>query len=333
MASGEELLDRMKHRVRDEIVGKYHLEAANPPAAARASVARDFPTLTLDEQSTILAELWPKVRCPEFIGVLLPLAKLPEKTESHEKRELESLALVGLLDLQPDTARPLILDDLHRAKPLLSLTALCALPDQELPDLDGVFLEHLNPPADVFKIAPLIERYGSARIQAQVIAFYLAKEGKWACTIQAALLRYWLKHDRAAGLLAIGRAMNLRQDTGCYATLLGDTFGNFFTPDAEAITLPFIDDPERRVATDALTLLARSGSPTAKETVIKWLERVLPSESEEDWPREARFETLRALGHATDWKPTPNQRRRLAAALSVAEKSQFPKLVSPSESP
>jgi hypothetical protein len=314
---------------REAVVKTYHLDVEEPSNEVRAAVARDFLKLTPAKKWAVLSDLWPRVRCAEFTSVLLPLAKFPDEPEAENDETFLDKVLLCLIDLKPGTVRPLILEDLKRSTPLLSLSVLLAMPDKELPDLDGVFLGHLNNGGDwLFKIAPTIERYASARIQPQVIALYRESEGRWACSIQAALLRYWLKHDRTAALRAIEHAVNLREDTRCFAKVLGETLRDSFNADTETIVLRYVNDKDRELARDAIVLLARNGSKNAKAIVIERLADIPLSNEQSEWPADARDQILCALRDATDWKPTVDQQRRIARLLSEAEKKRFRKLVS-----
>jgi hypothetical protein len=242
----------------DRIASNYNLEVQNPFSWDRARLARDFPTLPPSDQLTVLNYLWPKARCPEFTNALAPLAQLPKEPEpSWQGETICDRAFIRLYELSQETVRPLILDDLKRAKPLLSSSVLMTLPDKELPQLDDALLANLNnPDKDLFKIAPVIERYATAKIMPQVVAFYQQKaEQGWACSIQTAFLRYWLKHDRPAALQAIEKAVNLRKSTGCYKSVLGQTLHDSFYSDAEALARKYAGDPDPDVAADAQRLL------------------------------------------------------------------------------
>ncbi len=306
-----------------------HLDVENPTNEVRAAVAREFPNLTPDQKRLVLTELWPRARCPQFINVLLPLAKMPTKSERFYRETIGDLAMIRLLELKPESVRSLVLEDLQRARPLLNLSVLLALPDRKLPELDDSLLAHLNSDDDLEAFAPAIEHYASARILPQVIAFYVASEGRWACTIQTAFLRYWLKHDRPAALSAIEHAMSLRADTGCFHDLLGETLRDSFDKGAEALTLKFIHDADSEVATDALLLLARFGSATAKDSVIQRLTELSPTHEPNQWNLNNRVQILDALRQAKGWIPTADQKRRIAQLLSSGETERYWKLVTP----
>ena len=243
----------------------YHLDVDNPSAEDRAQLARDFQKFTPENQYLVLARLWPRVRCPEFAGVLLPLAKPPIESERENADTLCDEVFIRLLELKPEAVRPLILEDLRRKIPLFSLGFLRALPDKELPELDDVLLANLGHNEAIWKEAPLIERYASARILPQVIVFYNGKEGSWACVLQTAFLRYWLKHDRPSALQAIERAVNMRYParsnyTRCYISVLGETLRDSFDADAEQLVRKFINDSDPDVAADAKKLLSQHTS-------------------------------------------------------------------------
>jgi hypothetical protein len=246
----------------NQIAEKYHLDVDKPTEQDRAKLAHDFPRMTQFNQFEILEGLWPQARCPEFTDALLPLAKIPKQAGDAHDETLCDYAFIRLLDLKPEAVRPLILEDLRRPRPMLSLIALKALPDKELPELDDVLLAHLSAAdADWERIAPLFERYASARILPEVVAFYQTDaERGWACSLQTALLRYWLKYDRPAALLAVEKAVNLRT-TGCYKTLLGDTLHDSFDAEAETLARKYINDPDANVVDDVKHLLNRDPWP------------------------------------------------------------------------
>lgn len=191
------LAEAPSHLAGSDIAEIYHLDVNNPRAEDRARLAHDFPKLTPKNQYLVLNSLWPRARCPEFADALLPLAKLPKEPEQENADTLCDNVFIHLLELNPEAVRPMILEDLRRPNPLFALCVLQALPDKELPELDDVLLTNLNHRNNgIWKIAPLIERYATARIMPQVIAFYQSSERGWACSLQTAMLRYWLKHDR-----------------------------------------------------------------------------------------------------------------------------------------
>jgi hypothetical protein len=256
------LAEATTHLAVGDIAEIYHLDVDNPRAEDRARLAHDFPKLKPESQFFVLNSLWPRARCSELADALLPLAKLPTKPEQFLDDTLCDHVFLYLLDLKPEVVRPLILEDLRRPTPLLAWCVLQALPDKELPELDEVLLANLkNPNSDLWKITPLIERYATARIMPQVIAYYQnVRERGWACAPQTAVLRYWLKHDRPAALQAIEKAVNFRKSTGCFKLVLWETLHDSFDGDAENLARKYVSDSNPEVAADAKHLLAQHGS-------------------------------------------------------------------------
>ncbi len=255
----------------DILAKMYHLDVANPHEEDRIRLAHDFPKFTRANQLQVLSGLWPEARCPEFADVLSPLAIFPTNSEDENDLRFTDYVFVRLLDVKPEAVRPLILEDIQRGNPLFSLFVLEALPDKQLPELDDVLAAHLNNPRDdTFKIAVLIERYASGRILPQVVAFYGSAEKGWACSIQTAILRYWLKYDRPAGLKAVENAANMRNGTGCYTSILGETLRGFLDADADQLVLKFVHDPDPDMAADAQSLAAEYNSCFAPSSNTNW---------------------------------------------------------------
>jgi len=82
------------------------------------------------------------------------------------------------------------------------------LPDRELPELDAVLRAklHVKDP-DLFTVVPLIACYASTNRLADVLVVYRRAEGRWACDIQNAVLRYWIRCQPKEGVAALARAL------------------------------------------------------------------------------------------------------------------------------
>jgi len=255
------LAEATTHLAGSDMAEIYHLDVENPRAEDRARLASDFPKFSTQNQFLVLTRLWPQARCPEFAGTLLPLAQPPKEPEQPGEEAVCEEVFIRLFELKPAAVRPLILEDMRRPKPLLALSVLQLLPDQELPELDEALRANLNNPnSDFWKVLPLIERYATTNLMPQVIAYYQnSREQGWACSLQTAMLRYWLKHDRPAALRAIEKAVNFRKATGCYHTVLGDTLRDSFAADAEKLARKYARDSDPEVAADARQLLAQHG--------------------------------------------------------------------------
>ena len=252
------LAEAPAHLAGSDMAEIYHLNVPNPLVEDRARLAHDFPKFTPQNQYVVLTQLWPRARCPELDEVILALAKPPSKPEQPNDETLGDEFCLRLLETRPEVMRPIILEDLRREKPLFPLGVLRSLPDKELPELDEILAAHLNADqADIWKILPLIERYATDRILPQVVAYYQSRrEQGWACSLQTAMIRFWLKHDRPAALPVIEKAVNFRTATGCYHTVLWETLNDSFDADARKLVRQYVNDPDPEVAAEAKRLLA-----------------------------------------------------------------------------
>lgn len=251
------------------------LTVDDPPHEKRAAVALEFARLTPFEQRMVLIQpLWPRVRCADFRAALEPLLKTPSKPEGEEEDSSLDKIIVALCDLHSGRARRFLLEDMQRSKPLLSLKALLYLPAEDVPDaeIQKAFARNLDEEtADLFKLMPLIAKYGTRELLPQVTKFYQQREGRWACTIEVAGLQYWIKHDLKEGLAALVRSMNSRKKTGCYRELLSETLPAVYSPSVEKATLLFLQDPDIAVALNAASTLARHGSLPARRKLVEWI--------------------------------------------------------------
>ena len=305
----------------------------------RAAVARTFDLLGRGEQQGTLGYRWERVRCPQFEPVLAELARGPFTKEDRRSPLHRSWVVLRYREFRPAKARAIILEDIARPRPHLSVKALCSLPDEYLPELEDVLVRHLveEGKGDVGKAAPLVERYATARSLPRVIARYRRSEGRWACSIQEEMLGYWIKHDRKAGLAAVIKAARLRKDTGCWQRVLGVVLARYYGSDAEEAVLPFLNDPEQRIVIDVIRLLRRKGTPACVEPLIAKLRELkghaLPRWTVDGWPQlgHVRGEIVQCLledhdkpGEArTRWQLTPAQQRAVWQLLNENEKKMY----------
>lgn len=296
----------------------------------RETLAGTFTQLTDAEQRAVLERHWARVRCAAFKDPLEEILSVPATYEEWYSRHIRSWALCRYLDVQPEKARNLILEDLRRARPLSAGRALLALPDESLPEMDEVFAAHLaQRGVDDWKLMPLIERYATERILPDVIARYQKNEGMWACSMQESLLRYWIKHDPNAGLAAVRRAALLREHTGCYRMVLGNVLSRYYGPAAESLALSFLDDKDNEVVLDVVRLLERKGSAAIIDPLFTHLANM--NADDEPVAQKGMFsnasihmEIIGCLLAERDWQLTEGQRRRLYGLLrSDAERARF----------
>lgn len=260
----------------------------------------------------------------------LPLLRQQVKPDKHNP-----WALAALATLAPDEARPIVVEDIKRSKPiyiptdhvfspLQDLFALEALPDREMPALDPILRARLpmrKPPYDQDDIEAtmlLIERYGTKALLPDVLRIYETNEGSWHCILQAAVLRYWIHCDPTAGVAALGRALDrdTAEDTGCFREVLTDVLHNNWVDQALPLVLTATRTQDLQVLRSAASLLEAHAGPEAIDRIIDAIERVsarpLPKN---DFDRDQLLYVPRELTNllldSQRWKLTRPQLERL----------------------
>jgi hypothetical protein len=222
----------------------------------------------------------------------------------------------------------LILAELRRERPRASLHSLALLPDRPIPELDDSLATRLEQSIenlyDAELAAALVARYGSAAIYDRIRRVYGDQGGSWACNLQASMLAYFLRHNPQEGRQLVTQALDARDRTGCYRTLLTDVAGEQMTAELERIAIGRLDDENLEIAGDALRVLQRHGSAAAEEIIWKrfarwhaaWKDRVgelkvVVGGSQTD--PQVRFETalVNAVIYGRNWFTDPPKLKRL----------------------
>ena len=225
-----------------------------------------------ETQIRFIIRLWDKkIGGEDFLPILRMAATEPRW----------SPAALGLLArIAPDEARPLIIEDISREKPRyvgLShwLKPLTELPDRQLPELDHVLHSKLiGKDPDLFIVIQLIDRYATTNLLADVVAIYSTKEGRWACDIQNSALRYWIRSDPEEGVKALGRALQLREKTGCYRNTLSDVLLEQWTTNALPLVHASLEDNEPEVVVAAVKVLEKHADSNEVTTVLDTIGRI-----------------------------------------------------------
>lgn len=261
------------------------LERGFESPSLKRRLAQSFWFLTEGEQEDLLRHRWEQIQCPESQSVVRRIVEAGPRRREGRYPGFFSCALLCYKQFEPNKARPMIIEDIKRPRPWLSDEVLLSLPDENLPEIENVLVGNLSRSCDTFKVAVLIERYATAQILPQVIEFYRKNEGCWACSIQASLLRYWVKHDRSRGLAAVIKAVDLREHTRCYTSVLGDVLSSDYGPDAEEIAISYLDDKEPDVVADVIRVLAHKGTVHSIEPLLAKLVSLKPEKKEETLPQ------------------------------------------------
>ncbi|MCY3021352.1 MAG: hypothetical protein NTW87_20245 [Planctomycetota bacterium] len=175
-------------------------------------------------------------------------------------RRRKALALQRYYELEPESARAIILDQMRKVEPDFEYSGLLLLPDRELPELTEDFRAILKSSGPWWNSLPCISRYGVVDLLPDVTAWYAPAKGRWACVFQTAALRFIVEHDRPAGLAAVREAMTFRGEkcSRCYTTVLQDVLAGDHGKDVTAMLVEALHDPEDEVAKGAAQLLSDS---------------------------------------------------------------------------
>ena len=242
-----------------------------------------FNRLPMDAQRNLLTSQWKPLANAAMVPVLRGILKQPQdKNNAYAQKDLRTTALRRLYELAPEEGRRLILAEIRRPTPTVKDTVLRSLPDEVLPELDSVLIENLEQSrapegtGDVETIASLIERYASAGIQQRVRTIYEAPgAGKWACSIQASLIAYFLRVDPSIGGEYLKQALAAREKnlSRCYtSTLLGVALLRP-TQELEEIATASLDDDDPEVVAHAAQVLERFGSVGSEKALWRRFEK------------------------------------------------------------
>lgn len=249
---------------------QYHLNLdGGAPISDRLALAKAFSRLQEYEQRAVLGDdLWPRARCKEFRSVLEAMMRLPEKAEQDVSPTIADAIVGRLIELGFTAARDLLLKDIRSGYPRLAFKGLASLPEQPVPELDDAFRAHLNREGDLFKMSFVVGRYGSAALLDQVKALYSSSDGGWACTIQAALLRYLIKHDPAYGLAHLELALTYRggpDKNNCFGNAIYETLHGLRGQEIQAFATKHLSAEDSQIRYSASKYLAETGAADARK--------------------------------------------------------------------
>lgn len=327
-------LDRKRGRALASTCAHLFFNAKMDDPQLRRTVVANFSLFTPEERELLLNDdHWSLAKCPEFEPVLAKIVAQPLTREQWYWAGEQSLALVRYGEFQPAKARAMILADIRQTRPNLAAKAALSLPAEAIPpDLDAILLRNLTskekPEPDAEKIVLLTEHYGTKAILPGVVAYYRPLEGRCWCNVEDSLLRFWIKHDRPAGLDALVRVAKSRQ-TGCYKEVLLNTLRDNWQDDLQKLLLPFLDDPSPDAAAQAAQLLGEYGDNQCVEPMIAALaRRPVTTDRAKDANRnqlEGRCAVIAALAKGRHFQLTAEQRARIVGLFKTdIEKWQFP---------
>lgn len=280
---------------------------------ARADLVRIQLDLTPEQADTILGT-WRDFGGEDF----LPLVRKAVGAPAFNPNALKALA-----KLKPDEARPLIVEDLQRQPPRylipkaasrIANAPLLSLPAEPLPELEPFFREQLmtDSPKNLDLLVDAIDRYGTPTLLPDMIKFYSPKEGRWACDIQAAVLRFWLRCDPAAAVEAIKRALAAREHTHCYTGVLSGVLLDQWNDAALPFVTEALDDPDPEVALSAIKVLEAHAGVKWLGPSLAALQRISKTITKDSLRAyHSTRGTAQTLLQSTRWVANPDQRQQL----------------------
>lgn len=307
------------------------LERGIESAGLKQRLAKSFLHLTEDEQEGLLKNRWEQIRCAELESVVRKIVEAGSKHKEWRYPGIFSRALLRYKEFEPEKARELIINDIKRPRPLLADKVLLSLPDESLPEVENVLVRNLlsQRESSPFKVPLLIERYATARVLPEIIKFYQKNKGKWACSIQDSLLRYWMKHERPKGLAAVVEAAGLREHTRCYTSVLWHVLSAHYGQDAEKIAISFLDDEEPEVVVHVVRLLARKGSADCIDPLLAKLASLSPENEEQKLPGAHFFrpgiynQIFNCFIYNERWKLSNHQKQLLKKYIRTDQERQI----------
>jgi len=269
------------------------------------------------EQEDFLFTFWDDMGGKDFLPLVRRAAAVPEGNGK---------ALAILEGIDPEAARPLILEDIGREKSLyiherqdsgFALVPWLSMPRAPMPELDALFRARLKDPAsDPSLLLPLIERYGTPGLLPDVIAFYRPRAGNWECEVENDVLKFWIRSDPQAGVDALVHTLHSRQETRCYAYLLEGVLTTQWTELAKPVVLQALEDADEDVVMGAIRLLLDKGGERDIPAIVAALSRIdgtypEPNELPQDIRHRQHASLAKSLLAKADWAFNPEQKRQL----------------------
>jgi hypothetical protein len=248
------------------------------PKGALLALAEGFDDLPLQQQAELLEYRWDLIRGPEMLPVLRKYARqyqdFPALRESPAFTSigLSGAALQRWYELEPEEARPAVIEEILRPKPRFDAKILGILPDDSLPDVEQSLVERLASTSNyeiAANLASLVERYATKAVLPQMISVVDANVGRWACAVQTPALAYLLRTDPAAARPRIEAALAARGQgyTACNHSLLVDVANLERNKVLEDLAIRSLGDDDAEVAANGADFLGKYGSSDAEQSL------------------------------------------------------------------
>jgi hypothetical protein len=290
----------------------------------------DLPRAT---QQDLIQYRWTLIAGPEMLPILRRIVAEPP-LPSGGPDMMRDTALKHLYELDPAAGREAILRDLENVKAQPSLEIVKLLSKEDLASALGPAVERIGNRSARGLDYELVDRYADGSALGVAQAAFEEHVGKWACALQSAMLRYFLRVAPAYGAQEVSASLSARKDTGCYKYQLQNLGAEFSKVQRSAIDA--LDDPDPDLVQDAVLALGRWGSSDAETPLWgrlrrfheEWAGREDQLRSTPDYQspgsRGAALEQwlVFAIAKGTNWICPPDKLARLAELVWTKSQKQ-----------
>jgi hypothetical protein len=266
---------------------------SQPPAPRVAkALVENYRWLSNADQQVLLVNQWPWLASPDILPLVRSIA---EDTQCCARDS----GLLRWFEMDPQAARPLILERIRTGDVVNAGRVMMSLPDKTLPQFDSALADELE--KDNTSVDVLISRYATAAILPRVRAWYEAKGKEY----DAGLLAYFFRVDPAyaARQVAEGQKKNPAAGFGW-----AETQDLIMTPALEQAAVGAL---QNEYPFGTLALLQNAGSSAAEQPIWEAfanLRNTLPEGSNVGSIEES---FVQVLMQASGWVLTPTQIDRL----------------------
>jgi hypothetical protein len=256
------------------------------------ALGENYRWLNNADQQILLLGQWPWLASPDILPLVRSVA---EDTQCCARDS----ALLRWFEMDPQAARPLILERIRTGEVVNAARVMMSLPDKTLPQFDSALADELE--KDNTSVAVLIARYATAAILPRVRAWYEAKGNEYG----AGLLAYFFRVDPAYAARA---SAEWRKKNPVAGVGWSETPDLIMTPELEHAA---VGELHNEYPFGILTLLQNAASSAAEQPIWEIFENLrntLPEGSNVGNIEESFVEVLM---EASGWLLTPSQIDRL----------------------
>lgn len=242
-----------------------------------------FDQLSIEQQVGLLDYRWNHIKDPALLPVLKKLLEVDLENVSPENSfdagRIPGLALARWFELDPASARPVVLQEITRPLPRFGAGELGLLPEETLPVLDQALADNFTALADdswaMHNLASLIARYATGAALPQILGKLDHHSGNWDCSSQSRILAYVFRVDPTAAKPRIEKIIATRRKAGigCLRSIFTDIAEVYYAPALEELAIRALDDSDPTIAADAARMLGKFGSPSCEAPLWRAYER------------------------------------------------------------